>query len=151
MRDLLLEIAPERSVERLLRKVVQRLAARPHAVLARLWLLEKGDLCASCPMRPRCPDQTRCLHLVAGAESSFGAPGGDGSLIAVDLDATIVTAHSEKENAAATWKKTFGFHPLAAFADHGGGAGGEALAIVLRPGSGPGRWPASARRAGTGR
>jgi len=63
------------------------------------------------------------------------APGGDGSLIAVDLDATIVTAHSEKENAAPTWKKTFGFHPLAAFADHGGGAGGEALAIVLRPGN----------------
>jgi hypothetical protein len=36
------------------------------------------------------------------------APGTDGSLIAVDLDATIVLAHSEKENAAPTWKKTFG-------------------------------------------
>jgi hypothetical protein len=36
------------------------------------------------------------------------APGGDGSLIAVDLDATIVTPHSEKENAAPTWKKTSG-------------------------------------------
>jgi hypothetical protein len=63
------------------------------------------------------------------------APGGDGSLIPVDIDATIVTAHSEKEQAAPTWKKTFGFHPLAAFADHGAGAGGEALAIVLRPGN----------------
>ena len=62
------------------------------------------------------------------------APGGDGSLIPVDLDATIVLAHSEKENAAPTWKKTFGFHPLAAFADHGAGAGGEPLAIMLRPG-----------------
>ena len=41
----------------------------------------------------------------------------------------------EKEQAAPTWKKTFGFHPLAAFADHGAGAGGEALAIVLRPGN----------------
>jgi transcriptional regulator with GAF, ATPase, and Fis domain len=56
-------------VEHLLRKVVQRLAERPHALVARLWLLEKCDLCASCPMRPRCPDQTRCLHLVASAES----------------------------------------------------------------------------------
>jgi len=74
LRDLLLEIAPERSVEHLLRKVVQRLAERPHAVLARLWLLDKGDLCPSCPMRPLCPDQTRCLHLVASAESSLGAP-----------------------------------------------------------------------------
>jgi hypothetical protein len=41
----------------------------------------------------------------------------------------------EKENAAPTWKKTFGFHPLAAFADHGAGAGGEALAIMLRSGN----------------
>jgi hypothetical protein len=63
------------------------------------------------------------------------APGGDGSLVPVDIDATIVLAHSEKEKAASTWKKTFGFHPLAAFADHGAGAAGEALAIVLRPGN----------------
>jgi Transposase DDE domain group 1 len=63
------------------------------------------------------------------------APGADGSLIVVDIDATLVTAHSEKENAAPTWKKTFGFHPLAAFADHQTAAGGEALAIMLRPGN----------------
>jgi hypothetical protein len=63
------------------------------------------------------------------------APGADGSLVTVDIDATIVLAHSEKEKASPTWKKTFGFHPLAAFADHGNGAGGEALAILLRPGN----------------
>ena len=63
------------------------------------------------------------------------APGADGSLIPVDIDATIVIAHSEKEQAAATWKKTFGFHPLAAFAGHGDGAGGEPLAILLRAGN----------------
>jgi hypothetical protein len=63
------------------------------------------------------------------------APGADGSLIPVDIDATIVIAHSEKENAAATWKKTFGFHPLAVFADHGAGGAGEALGIMLRPGN----------------
>ena len=44
-------------------------------------------------------------------------------------------AHSEKEQAAPTWKKTYGFHPLAAFADHGAGGAGEALAIALRPGN----------------
>jgi hypothetical protein len=54
------------------------------------------------------------------------APGGDGSLIPVDIDATIVIAHSEKEK---------GFHPLAAFADHGAGAAGEALTVLLRPGN----------------
>jgi Transposase DDE domain group 1 len=63
------------------------------------------------------------------------APGAEGSLIPVDIDATIVLAHSEKEKAAPTWKKTYGFHPLAAFADHGAGAGGEALAILLRAGN----------------
>jgi hypothetical protein len=34
------------------------------------------------------------------------APGAGGSLVAVDIDATIVLAHSEKEKAAPTWKKT---------------------------------------------
>jgi Transposase DDE domain group 1 len=63
------------------------------------------------------------------------APGAGGRLIPVDIDATVVLAHSEKEKAAPTWKKTYGFHPLAAFADHGNGAGGEPLAIVLRPGN----------------
>jgi Transposase DDE domain group 1 len=63
------------------------------------------------------------------------APGADGALIPVDTGATIVVAHSEKENAAATWKKTFGFHPLAAFADHGAAGTGEALGIMLRPGN----------------
>jgi hypothetical protein len=63
------------------------------------------------------------------------APGTSGDLIPVDIDATIVLAHSEKEKAAPTWKKTFGFHPLAAFADHGAGAGGEPLAILLRAGN----------------
>ena len=53
----------------------------------------------------------------------------------VDLDATIVIAHSEKQEAAPTWKKTFGFHPVTAFADHGADGNGEPLAIMLRAGS----------------
>jgi Transposase DDE domain group 1 len=63
------------------------------------------------------------------------APDADGSLIPVDIDATIIIAHSDKEKAAPTWKKTFGFHPLAAFADHGAAAAGEPLGIMLRPGN----------------
>lgn len=42
--------------------------------------------------------------------------GGDGGLIA-DIDSTITIAHSDKENAAATWKKSYGFHPLLCFLD----------------------------------
>jgi len=71
----------------------------------------------------------------AWALAGDGAPGSDGGLVTVDLDATIVIAYSEKEQAAPTWKKTFGFHPLTAWADHGETGNGESLAIVLRPGN----------------
>jgi Transposase DDE domain group 1 len=63
------------------------------------------------------------------------APGCDGQLIVMDIDATLVTAHSDKEQAAPTWKKGYGFHPLTVFADHGAGGNGEPLAIMLRPGN----------------
>ena len=68
---------------------------------------------------------------LAGAD----APGADGGLVTVDLDATIVIAHSEKDQARPTWKRTFGFHPMTAWADHGPGGNGEPLAIMLRPGN----------------
>ena len=53
----------------------------------------------------------------------------------IDLDATLVTAHSDKEQAAATFKRGFGFHPLCAFVDHGPQGTGEPLSILLRPGN----------------
>ena len=55
--------------------------------------------------------------------------------LCLDFDATITIAHSEKENAAATWKSTFGFHPLLCFLDRPDVAGGEALAGLLRKGN----------------
>jgi Transposase DDE domain group 1 len=67
--------------------------------------------------------------------AGVAAPGSDGELIVADIDATLVTAHSDKEQAAATWKKGWGFHPLTVFADHGAGGNGEPLAILLRPGN----------------
>ena len=63
------------------------------------------------------------------------APAADGGLVTVDIDATIVTACSEKEQAMPTWKKTYGHHPLTVFADHGPEGSGEPLAIVLRAGN----------------
>ena len=62
------------------------------------------------------------------------APGADGGLVVIDLDATVVIAHSEKEQASGTWKGTFGFHPLAGFPDHGPAGSGEPLAVLLRHG-----------------
>ena len=63
------------------------------------------------------------------------APGGDGGQVTVDIDATIVTSCSEKQQAAPTWKRTYGHHPLTAFADHGAEGSGEALAVLLRAGN----------------
>lgn len=62
------------------------------------------------------------------------SPGSVSDPVVVDLDATLVTAHSEKESAAPTYKKGFGFHPLCAFVDHGTHGTREPLAIQLRPG-----------------
>ena len=51
--------------------------------------------------------------------------------LVIDLDATLVTASSDKEGAAPTWKKGYGFHPLGAWC-----AGTrECLAMLLRPGN----------------
>lgn len=58
-------------------------------------------------------------------------PTGDGPVV-LDIDATLVTIHSEnKEGTAPTYKGGFGFHPMFCFAD----ATGEALGAVLRPGN----------------
>ena len=57
------------------------------------------------------------------------------SPLIIDVDATLVGAHSEKESAAPTFKRGFGFHPLWAFVDHGAEGTGEPLAFVLRPGN----------------
>ncbi len=52
----------------------------------------------------------------------------------IDLDATLITAHSEKELAAGTYKRGFGFHPLGSWVDHGPDGTGEPLSMMLRPG-----------------
>lgn len=70
------------------------------------------------------------------AEARNGIPaaragGHDLPGLVLDIDATLVTCHSEKEQAAATYKRGFGYHPLLCFLDNTG----EALAGVLRPGN----------------
>jgi hypothetical protein len=51
--------------------------------------------------------------------------------VEIDLDATLLTAHSEKQGAAGNHKGGFGFHPMLAYLD----GSREALAGVLRPGN----------------
>ena len=66
----------------------------------------------------------------AGRRQAWAA-GTDPGFYVIDIDATLVTAHSEKEGAAPTYNRGFGFHPLLAFLD----TTGEALAAKLRPGN----------------
>ena len=53
----------------------------------------------------------------------------------VDLDGVLVIAHSDKEDAALTWKRTYGHHPLMGFVDHGPSGTGEPVAALLRAGN----------------
>lgn len=54
----------------------------------------------------------------------------------LDLDATLVTSHSDKEQAVGTYKGGYGFAPFVASVDYGTGNGtGEILATLLRPGN----------------
>ena len=73
--QILLELAHEQSLEELVRKLAERVMDRPHIACAQIWLIEKGDLCATCPRRPVCPDQSRCLHLAAAKAKSIAGPG----------------------------------------------------------------------------
>ena len=53
------------------------------------------------------------------------------SEVVIDLDATLVTAHSDKQDARGNFKGGFGHHPLGAWLDNTN----EALAMLLRPGN----------------
>jgi hypothetical protein len=58
----------------------------------------------------------------------------DADLLMVDVDGTLLDAHSDKQGAAGTYKHGYGFYPLVAFLDRGDGSG-EALSGILRPGN----------------
>ena len=74
-------------------------------------------------------DGLRAAH--AQARARAWALGARPTEIVIDVDATLIGAHSEKEGAAGTFKGGFGFHPLLAFLD----CSRESLAAILRPGN----------------
>jgi hypothetical protein len=78
---------------------------------------------------PALLDRLRAAR-AAARENAWNA-GAAPERIVIDIDATLVSAHSEKEGAAGTFKRGFGFHPLLAYLD----GSREALAGVLRPGN----------------
>ena len=100
---------------------------------------------ASTPTAWRVLDRVSDAHLSllrqgrATARAAAWAAGAGPDLdseLCLDIDASIVTAHSEKEDAAPTWKKTFGFHPILCFLDRPETvSSGEALSGIVRPGN----------------
>ena len=110
-------------------------------------LVDRRDLfdpVASMPTTWRLLNRIDAAHLggvraarAAARERAWaaGAAPAQQTELCLDFDATITIAHSEKESAAPTWKRTFGFHPLLCFLDRPEVAGGEALAGILRAGN----------------
>jgi hypothetical protein len=74
-------------------------------------------------------DAVRAVH--ARARERFWELHGAPQRLTVDVDATLICAHSEKEQAAGNYKGGYGFHPLQAYADETR----EALGGMLRPGN----------------
>jgi transcriptional regulator with GAF, ATPase, and Fis domain len=70
LQSIMLAMAQARSVETVLKLITDGLARSPDTALARIWLTGPGDLCPQCHVRKDCPDQSRCLHLVASAGRS---------------------------------------------------------------------------------
>jgi hypothetical protein len=78
---------------------------------------------------PELLEALRSAH--ARARERFWQQHGMPERLTIDIDATLITAHSEKEGAAGNYKGGYGFHPLAAYADETR----EALGALLRPGN----------------
>jgi len=74
-------------------------------------------------------DALRAAH--ARARAGFWKLHGVPALLRLDVDATLITAHSEKEKAAGNYKGGYGFHPLLVYLDETR----EALGGLLRPGN----------------
>lgn len=67
----------------------------------------------------------------AVARERVWAQSGAPRRVVLDIDATLVTAHSDKEGAAGTYKGGYGFCPLVCFESERG----EAMSALLRPGN----------------
>jgi len=111
-------------------------------VLARVWLTGIGDLCPVCPQRERCPERTRCLHLVASAGLTTRLDGpfrrypiGSTEVGRVPLTRRAYVAGgdlAERGLAEATWLATHEVRGFAALPIEYGGHAIGVLAVFAR-------------------
>lgn len=123
---------------------VDRLRTQPGAfgpvasdpTVSRLLALLAADAPAALAAINAVRSETRSRVWEAAGTDSPTHAASPGKPLTVDLDATLITSHSEnKENAKPTYKRGFGHHPLGSFLDHGSEGTGEPLAMLLRPGN----------------
>ena len=82
--------------------------------------------------RARARTRARVWALAGGVPAARAAGREIGAgVVVLDVDSTIVIAHSDKEGAAPTYKHTYGFHPILVTCDNTN----ELLALRLRPGN----------------
>jgi transcriptional regulator with GAF, ATPase, and Fis domain len=117
LRNLLLLLSEERSLEGLLRTIVRQITNLPSAVMARIWLRGPGDSCATCTMQEACRDHSACLHLAAsggipgqGADMDWSRLDGTFRRIPLSADLSVILeagsapgGSAESRNSSPTW------------------------------------------------
>src|SRR3974377_1489655 len=82
-------------------------------------------------IKKRCSAPSRLRRRRCGGRGRLWKVHGAPERLTIDVDATLITAHSEKEKAAGNYKGGYGFHPLQVYLDETR----EALGGLLRPGN----------------
>jgi len=98
-----LSVANEQSAKVVFSKIVKGLADDSNIVLARIWLIEPGDICDNCSKRKSCSNQSKCLHLVASDGSSIQSK--DKRSVSIDGNYRRFPLHTTKSNKLASLGK----------------------------------------------
>ncbi len=103
LQSIALSVANEQSAKVVFSKIVKGLADDSNIVLARIWLIEPGDICDNCSKRKSCSNQSKCLHLVASDGSSIQSK--DKRSVSIDGNYRRFPIHTTKSNKLASLGK----------------------------------------------
>ena len=81
LKKLLIEMTSERSIDVLLKMIIDNMVQRPHIAIIQIWLKKQGDICNNCVVSTNCKNKTECLHLVASGGTSIKKKKNDWSLL----------------------------------------------------------------------
>ncbi len=71
LKELLIKMTSERSIDILLKMIIEHMVQRPHIAIVQIWLKKQGDICNDCVISTNCKKNTLCLHLVASGGTSI--------------------------------------------------------------------------------